>query len=159
MTVNFDDIQQGRIKFQTKKNETVTVQAPTTSDGRSWGMEVKAPEGTAKFGAGADLKIPDWIPSYPSSTPQGTSSIQGGQGQSGSYQFATKDSPSDVLSFYDQKLKQAGLKIEAHTTGTLGAASGGMLSAEDADKKRTVVVTVTTAEGGNSVNVLFQVKK
>ncbi len=158
MTLNFEDIQQGRIQFKTGKNETLTVQAPTSPDARSWAMEAKTPEGaTAKFGAGADVKIPDWIPSYRSSTPQGTSSLQGSHGQSGSYQFTTKDALNDVLSFYDQRLKQAGFKITSQSATAVGVA-GGVLSAEDAGQKRTVVVTATPGDGGTTVNVLFQVK-
>jgi len=158
-TLNFEDIQQGRIKLKTGNNETLTVQAPTSPDARSGGMmEVKTPEGgTAKFGAGADVKIPDWIPAYPASTPQGTSSLQGSQGQSGSYQFTTKDAPNDVLSFYDQKLKHAGFKIASQSGAAVGVA-GGVLSAEQSEQKRTAIVTASPGDGGTAVNVLFQVK-
>ncbi len=157
VTVNFEDVKQGKIKFQADGKEAVTVEAH--GEGQSGALEVKGPDGAMKFGGGANAKIPDWIPSYPSSTPQGAFSMQGGQEDGGTYQFTTKDSPKDVMSFYDQKLQDAGLKITSRTTHDEGTTSGGLLSAEDAAKKRTVVVTVGTADGGTHVNVLYQVKK
>jgi len=85
--------------------------------------------------------------------------MQGGDGSGGSFQFTTKDSAKDVLSFYEQRLKQDGFGITANVTGNTDTSSGGMMSAEDTATKRTVLVTVGTEKDATSVNVLFGTKK
>jgi hypothetical protein len=153
VTLNFEDVRQGKITFQAEGQEQVTVEA--RGDGQSGALQVRSPEGTMTLGADANAKIPDWIPSYPSSKPVGTFSMQGGEGEGGTYQFATRDALKDVMNFYDLELQKAGLTVTTRATH----AAGGMLSAEDEGKKRSVVVTLSPAEGGTRVNVMFQVKK
>ena len=157
VTVSFADIQEGKIKFQEQGQEAITVDAGGAA--KSGALEIRGPDGTLRLGGGAGVKVPDWIPSYPSSKPQGTFSMQQGEEEGGTYTFNTPDAVKDVMSFYDQKLQEAGFKITSRTTHDAGGSSGGMLAAEDADKKRTVMVTLGTADGGTSVNVLFGVKK
>jgi hypothetical protein len=85
--------------------------------------------------------------------------MQKGEEEGGTYTFNTPDAVKDVMSFYDRILQQAGFKITSRTTHDAGGSSGGMLAAEDADKKRSVVITLGSADGGTNVNVLFEVKK
>jgi hypothetical protein len=156
VTMNFDDVKKGRIVFKGNGQQT-TLQAH--GEGGNGTLEINSPQGSVKFGAGADAKTPAWVPAYPGVSPQSTFSMQGGDGSSGSFQFTTKDSAKDVLSFYEQGLKQAGLAINANFTGNTGNESGGMISAEDTATKRTVVVTVGMDKGATTVNVLFGTKK
>lgn len=156
VTVSFEDIKEGKIKFQEQGQEAITVDAGGAA--KTGAVEIKGPDGTMRLG-GSNLNVPDWIGSYPSSKPQGTFSVQKGEEEGGTYQFNTPDAVKDVMSFYDRSLQQAGLKITSRTTHDAGGSSGGMLVAEDADKKRSVVVTLATADGATNVNVLFQVKK
>jgi len=83
--------------------------------------------------------------------------MQKGEEEGGTYTFNTPDAVKDVMSFYDQKLQQAGFKITSRTANVDGPSHA--LAAEDADKKRSVVVTLGSADGGTNVNVLFEVKK
>jgi hypothetical protein len=156
VTMNFDEVKKGKIVFK-GNGQQATIQAH--GDGQTGTLEINSPDGTVKFGAGAAAKTPAWVPAYPGVTPQSTFSMQGGDGSGGSFQFTTKDSAKSVLSFYEQGLKQAGFGITANFTGNTDTASGGMISAEDAATKRTVVVTVGTENGATSVNVLFGTKK
>ena len=156
VTMNFDEVKKGRIVFK-GNGQQATIQAH--GDGQNGTLEINSPDGTVKFGSGAAAKTPAWVPVYPGVSPQSTFSMQGGEGSGGSFQFATKDSAKNVLSFYEQNLKQAGFGITANITGNTDSASGGMLSAEDTATKRTVVVTVGTEKGETSVNVLFGTKK
>jgi hypothetical protein len=156
MTMNFDDVKKGKIVFK-GNGQRATIQAH--GDGQNGTLEINSPDGTVKFGSGAAGKTPAWVPAYPGVSPQSTFSMQGGEGSGGSFQFTTKDSAKDVLSFYEQNLKQAGFGITANITGNTDTASGGMISAEDTATKRTVVVTVGTEKGETSVNVLFGTKK
>jgi hypothetical protein len=156
VTMNFDDVKKGKIVFKSNGKEA-TIQA--RGDGQNGTLEINSPDGTVKFGAGADGKPPAWAPVYPGVTPQTTFSMQGGDGATGSFQFMTKDSAKTVMSFYEQALKQAGFGITANFTGNTDAASGGMITAEDKATKRTIVVTVGAENSETTVNVLFTTKK
>jgi hypothetical protein len=156
VTVSFADIQEGKIKFQEQGEAAITVDAGGAA--KTGSVEIKGPDGTMRLG-GFNVKVPDWIPSYPSSKPQGAMSVQKGEEEGGTYTFNTPDAAKDVMSFYEQNLQKTGFKITSRTMHDAGGSSGGMLTAEDADKKRTVVVTLGTADGGTNVNVLFEVKK
>ena len=156
VTMNFDDVKKGRIVFK-GNGQQATIQAH--GEGQNGTLEINGPDGSVKFGSGAAAKIPAWVPAYPGVSPQSTFSMQGGDGSGGSFQFTTKDSPKSVLAFYEQGLKQAGFGITANFTGNTDTSSGGMISAEDAATKRTVVVTVGAEKDATSVNVLFGTKK
>jgi len=156
MTMNFDDVKKGKIVFKSN-GQQATIQAH--GEGQTGTLEINSPQGNVKFGAGAAAKTPAWVPTYPGVTPQSTFSMQGGDSSGGSFQFKTNDSAKNVLSFYEQSLKQSGFGITANITGNTDTASGGMISAEDTATKRTVVVTVGTENGATSVNVLFGTKK
>jgi hypothetical protein len=156
VTMNFDEVKKGKIVFK-GNGQQATIQAH--GEGQNGTLEINSPQGTMKFGSGAAAKTPDWVPAYPGVSPQSTFSLQGGDGTGGSFQFTTKDSAKDVLSFYERSLKQSGFAITANITGNTDSASGGMISAEDAATKRTAVVTVGAEKGETSVNVLFGTKK
>jgi hypothetical protein len=156
VTMNFDDVKKGKIVFK-GNGQQATIQAH--GEGQNGTLEINSPQGTVKFGSGAAAKPPEWVPAYPGVSPTSTFSMQGGDGSGGSFQFTTKDSAKNVLSFYEQGLKQSGFGITANITGNTDSASGGMISAEDTATKRTVVVTVGTEKGETSVNVLFGTKK
>ena len=157
ITMNFDDIKKGRIDFRGPKGEKATIQAQ--GEGQNGSLEIKGPDGTMKFGSGANAKIPDWIPAYPGVTAQANFSMQGGDGSGGTFSYTTKDSGEAVLAFYDRSLKGAGFKITSNVTGNSGGSSGAMISAEDEGTKRTLVVTLGTENGSTSVNVIYGTKK
>lgn len=157
ITMNFDDIKKGRIDFKGPKGERATIQAQT--DGQNGSLEIKGPDGSMKFGAGANAKIPDWIPGYPGVATQAKFSMQGGDSSGGTFSYTTRDSGDAVLAFYDRTLKDAGFKITSNVTGNAGNASGAMISAEDEATRRTLVITLGTDNGSTSVNVIYGTKK
>src|SRR5207253_3905522 len=59
-SVNLDDIKNGRIDLRGPKGERATIRAH--GDGANGSVEINGPDGAVKFGAGANAKIPDWIP-------------------------------------------------------------------------------------------------
>jgi hypothetical protein len=119
------------------------------------GAEVKSAEGSLKLGAAAGNKTPAWVPVYPGSSPEGTMSVQSAEGESITYSFKTKDAPAKVFQHYQDALKAAGFKIPVTTT----TQEGGMLSAEDETKKRSVVITVGTSDEGTQVGIMAAEKK
>lgn len=99
------------------------------------------------------------MPVYPGVQPESAFSLQGDGGDSGSYHFTAKNSPKEVLAFYEKGLKDAGFSIGANFTGDTATSSGGMVSAENEGSKRTVMVTVGAEKGSSEVNVVFGTKK
>jgi hypothetical protein len=157
VTLNFEDVKNGRISFQGKGDDKVTIDAH--GDGAAGTVEMKSADGAVSFGAGSAAKIPGWMPSYPASNPQGTFSAQSKDGsESGSFLFVTKDAPGAVLSFYEQGLKGAGFQITSNMTTQSAGKSGGLLTAEDSGTKRKVVVTVGTSDNGTTANIMFEAK-
>lgn len=152
MTMNFEDAKRGKFVFEGPDGSRVS------GDGKNGTVVVQSPEGTTKFGSGT-AQVPTWIPSYPGSSPEGSYSAQGVEGSSATYSFKTKDAIDKVSSFYQDNLKSAGFTITNTVLSTDKNSSGGMLSAEDAGKKRTVVVTLGTDNGETTVAVMFSEKK
>ena len=155
MTVNFDDLKRGKLTFKEDGKDAVTLEAH--GDGSTGSLQMKS--GSESFNIGANqATMPSWIPAYPNSKPASTFSVSGKQGSSASFQFQTQDALKDVVAFYENGLKQAGFHINATTTSENGGSSSGLVSAEDAANKRTVMVTVGTGDKGTTVSVTYSQK-
>jgi hypothetical protein len=155
MTMDFDALKKGKFTFKEDGKDTVTFEA--NGDGQNGSMQVKSGNESMSFGAN-QAKMPSWIPSYPGSTPKGNFSMNGKDGTAASFTFETKDTPKDVVGFYENKLKDGGFHVTNTTTSENGANSGGLVTAEDEANKRNVIVTVGTSSGATTVNVAYQQK-
>jgi hypothetical protein len=151
-SVNLDDAKRGRFVIQQDGKDAVTVQA--NGDGKDGSLVVKSDDGTVKMGAGA--KVPTWVPEYPGSDPQGVYSAQGKDGQSSMFTFKTKDSPDQVLRFFEDAFKSAGMKTSV-VNGHSDKESGGVVTAEGNEK--TAVVSVGSSGGETTVSVTATAKK
>ena len=156
VTVTLNQAKSGRVIFQKDGEEPVTLEAK--GDESKGSLEVKSAEGTAKFGSGSVDKLPDWLPAYPDVKVEGSYSAQSKDGQSGGFQFATKDAPSKVISFYQEGLERAGLTVTTNLVQQSGKATGGMAAAEDSTKKHTAYINVVAGDDGTRVNVAFATK-
>jgi len=139
ITMTFDDARKGNFKFEAEDE-----------NGKRASLEIN----------GASAKIPPEIPVYPGSKVEGNFSVTGdgggGQGSAYQYTFTTQDPPRKVMSFYHDKLEDAGMKL-ALTTNT---ADGGMVVAEDDTRGQTINVIVEAGSAGNtSIRVTMRVKK
>jgi hypothetical protein len=115
-----------------------------SGDANGGSLEVNSSDGSVKFGATSTNTLPAWVPVYPGSSPQGTLSSTTDQGNQSAFSFTTKDSAQTVLDYYEKELTAAGM----HKTSRGWGGYGGLLSAEDASKNRTLVLSIaTTAEG------------
>jgi len=157
ITVNLDDLKNGRINLRGPKGERATINAH--GDGQNGSLEINGPQGSMKFGAGANAKMPDWVPVYPGATPTANFSMQGGDGSGGSFAYTTKDSMENVAAFYNRTLTGSGFKINATVNGASNGASGTMLSAENETSKQTVVVTIGTENSVTAINIIYGTKK
>jgi hypothetical protein len=143
MTMKFDpDTKKMVIVTDDGKQSSVTVGengvSATNSDGSS-----------VKFGQAAGNNAPTWVPMYPGSTPEGTMSSVNGDATQNVFTFKSKDPASKVIAYYSDQLKTAGFSINM----TTNSAEGGMISATDDGKKRTIIITVGTSGEGSETGV------
>jgi hypothetical protein len=150
MTFKFDPDKKTMV-MTTDDGKEVRVEA--SADGKS--VEVQSGDGKARFGAAAGNAAPAWVPVYPGSTPEGTYSAQTGEGSQNTFTFKTKDAPAQVISYYQGQLKSAGYTVNLVSSGD----QGGMVSAEDATTKRSMIVTVGSSDGGAQASVMAIEKK
>ena len=153
MTMNFADAQKGKFVFE---QDGQKVQMEAHGEGDKGSFEVKSSEGSMKFQAGAGSeKLPDWLPAYPGSAPQGAFSMQNPKETTGTFSFVTKDSIEQVMRYYEDALKKAGLKVTSNTMQQDGKTSLGIVTGEDAGNKRKAVVNATASAEGINVGVTF----
>lgn len=111
-----------------------------------------------QIGGGA-AKLPLWVPKYPGSDEQATFSVKGsdenGAGQGGNYTFTTTDSPSQVMSFYQDKVRD--LRMETKVTASTG--DGGTIVATEEPGTRTLTVVVGRDAAHTTVNVTYADKR
>lgn len=125
-------------------------------DGNNGSVEINGGDGSIKFGGAATgSAMPSWLPAYPGSSPQGTFSSQNKDGSQNSWGFKTSDAPGAVITFYQDKLKAAGMTINM-TTNTGG---GGMIMAADEAAKRTVMVTANVGGADGTSGTITVVQK
>jgi hypothetical protein len=152
------DAEKGTITYRHKETgEVVTVNAAEFEGGK---LTVETKEGTATFGGGpgGPANLPSWVPTYPNGSVQGTFDSTSAEGRSAAFTVTTSDPVATVLEFYENQLKGAGLEVQKNTYEAAGAGSGGTVSGTSADQKRTVGVTVGTADGQTSALVTFNEK-
>jgi len=102
-------------------------------------------------GAGAAHHLPSWVPAYPDAEEQGHFAItgNGSEGAGGTFSFRTEDSASEVVSFYQDKIKDLGMTVRVNAT----TPDGGVLTATD--EARSLNVVVGRDSGKTGVNVTY----
>ncbi len=126
-----------------------------TVTGGDGNVTLKSNDSTLTFGAAGSKQPPSWFPVYPGSAPEGSYSAETPQGNQFQFAFKTKDPVDKVTKFYQDSFKNGGFNV----TQALNTVAGGMVSAEDADKKRTGVVTIGSSNGETQVSVMAVEKK
>lgn len=159
LTVNLDEIEQGRISFESE-GETVTMGMEEGDDGEG-AFTVRDSEGKATFrvGAGGEGEIPAWVPRYEDARVQGTFQSRTGSEITGGFSFETTDSVEEVMGWYAGAFAGEGLSESGRNTYQSGDTRGGMLTGEGGGRtvslmlsaeggKTTVVVTYNEKQGG-----------
>jgi hypothetical protein len=163
-TIVIRDKKTGKVmtmKFDPDKKSLVVIddkgeQAKFTADTDKGTVEIQGKDGTVKFG-NTD-KAPSWVPVYPGSSPQGTFSASGKDGQTGSFTFTTNDAVDKIVSYYADNLSSAGFKA-SRTTSSADGKNSGVVTGEGKASGRTVVVSAGSGDQGTQVNVTFEEKK
>jgi len=149
VTVDFDDLKDGKITFEGEEGETATIETEGKGEGEG-SFRLSTPEGTVEMGAAAGSDLPDWAPAYPGAKLDGLmKQQQSGGATSATFSFETGDSVEQVLEFYSQRLKAGGFQISVTSQGP----DGGMVSAEDSAHQRKILL-VLGAENGKTTGTL-----
>jgi len=154
LTVNLKDASKGKFVFeQDGKKAEINAHA----EGDKGSFEIKSSEGSMSFGT--DSKTPDWLPAYPGTTPKGVFSTHTDKGSGGTFTLTTNDSTDQVVKYYEDALKKAGLKTSTTSMQAGGQGSLSMISGEDSATKRKAMVTVSPSDGATGVSITFSTEK
>jgi len=97
-----------------------------------------------------------WMPVYPNTTPEIVSSAVTADGEKQTIAtFKSGDKPMEIVQFYQAKLQEGGFTIQAASSGE----PGGMVQAQDAEKKRMLILNVKSGETGTLSRVVTVQKK
>lgn len=159
-TLNAKDIKEGRLEIKTEDG-TAVFDASGEGGGTIKVTDDKGSQvATLQGGSGtAPQNLPSWLPVYPGGAVQGTFDTNTAEGRSASFTLTTPDPGDKVLSFYESRLKEAGLKVDSTTTANTSEGSGGILTASSENPSRNVSVLVGAAEGGRTTAAITFAEK
>jgi hypothetical protein len=147
----------GTITVRDKKTgKTTTVTFGDLKDGK-FHMGVTDEEGkTATLDMSSEAKLPSWVPAYPGAKQEGTFAVKGDSGaeEGGTVSFSTADSGAKVLSFYQEKAKEMGMKVGMQSA----SGDGGMLVVTNEGDKRSLSVIVSAESGRTGIQLTYGVK-
>jgi hypothetical protein len=156
LTVNLEDAKNGRIVFQDEKNQRVEVRAH--GEGEAGALEVRSSEGTMRMGSAA-ARLPVWLPAYPGAEEAGTFGMSTEKANTGTCSYKTAAGVDEVATFYENALAQAGFEVRRTAAQVPGQGSAVILSAQDAESRRTAQITATAVADGTSIALVFEDKK
>jgi hypothetical protein len=157
LMMDFKEAQKGRIVFLDEKGNKVEIRSQ--GGGENATVDIKSSEGSMHIGAGAESRLPEWLPSYPGAQSTGTFSFNAEKGDSGSCAFKTSDSLEKVAAFYEDALKNAGFEIQKSTMQAPGQGSMIHLSASDGRNNRTALVTMARSDQETTINLVYETKQ
>ncbi len=96
----------------------------------------------------SDARIPAWVPAYPRWKPQNVAARESGPERFLSFTFTTGDDARTILSWYQERLKQAGFRADMDVVGTNGA-----LRSNTGDNSRYLKIEVARAGDVNVVSM------
>lgn len=146
MTVGLDEIEEGRIRFESEDGEEIIIGMEEGAEEGEGAFTVRDEEGNTRMriGAGGEEDIPEWVPRYEGAAAQGTYYSESGGEVSGGFSFETADPVDDVLAYFAEAFAEAGLEETGRTTSQAAGARYGNINAEGGG--RTVGV-MATGEG------------
>ena len=149
-TVNYEDIQEGKLSFETDEGEVTFSASGDPEEGML--TVTKDGEEAMQFGSGEIEDVPDWVPLYPGAKATGTYSASTPDGIGGSFQMNSTDSVDDVLAYYVKQLEGDGWSVQkTEYSGPDG--KGGQVIASMAD--RTVMLILSSSEDGTQAMVNY----
>jgi len=155
VTISAEDIEQGKITFETAEGKTVV---DASSSGESGSVRVTGPEGAeVTWGGEAPKDLPSWVPIYPGSEVQAALDATNAEGRTVSFTAATEDGIDEVIPYYEQSLRDAGLTVNKTTMETNGEPSA-ILAGNSEDNTKTVTVMIGQQDGKTMATINFNAK-
>jgi hypothetical protein len=156
MTFNFDDVENGNISFDTGDGE-VKISA---QGGEGGGLTVTQGDKQSTFGGGGGAEsLPDWVPIYPDAAVQVGFTSSGDNGQMGVFQLTSDESPTAVLDYYAEKLKEAGYAVERQAVNVGSDGGLSFVTGKHEADGRSVNISVTVQEGKTQGSVQYSQEK
>lgn len=135
-TLSFDDARRGRVRLEA--------------------VDENGKRGEVELGGGAP--IPSWVPQYPGSRPEPVFSARGetdeGAGEAGNFRFETADSPSQVVTFYEERARELGITLHTVRVGDTVT-----LTSDDENAERKLKIVATRDGERTAVNVTYGRKR
>lgn len=153
LTVNMEDVKNGKIVFTDDRNRKVEIQS--RGEGDNAAVSIRSDQGTMEMGAGASIRLPTWLPVYPGAEPAGAAAFSEENGKSGSCAFKSNDSAEQVGAFYEKALRSEGFDVRKNAFSGPAQASMVILEASDKGAQRKATVSVVRSETGTMINLSF----
>jgi hypothetical protein len=159
LTVDYRDLEEGKIVFKTDKGELKIEQEAAGEGGATMtysGEEGEA--GTVRYGTATSAdQLPDWLPIHEGEMTIGYIT-QTDTADNGMVTIETSDSLDNISDFYKNALESDGFSI---TTSSMDAGGRRMVSVRGVDDEggRTVAMTATEENGISKIGVTFHSKK
>lgn len=156
VTVNVEDLQEGRIRFTTDEGE-VLIQA--TGDPEEGTISVTSEDSTwtLKTGVESAVELPDWVPVVAGAEIEGPHAVVSGDRTSGGYQLRRAEPVDALVDFYRSELESRGFAIRVNSFAAGDDAAGGVVTATDEALSRSVTVMIRSDEDGTThVAVSYQ---
>ena len=156
LTVNFKDIEQGKLSFKTDEGEL-------TISGDESGARVQLRDEAGEtqdmdFGGTADdSRIPGWIPRYPGKTTVMFTMSESGE-QTGQFAIEIEGSLEDARDFYIAELEGQGFTTEV-TSMTAGSSQMFSVTATSEDAQSVVTMTVHDMDGKKTIIINYRIKE
>lgn len=153
VTMDLSDVKNGKLDFTGPKGEKISIGAEAKEGEGTF--SVHSDKGDLTLGGGTDAKAPDWVPSFPGSSPEGTYSMTAGDKSAGGFQFKTGETLEAVMEHYERAFKADGFEVNKQTFSG-GGSTGGALDAKSGGRRCTV--SVASSGDGTTVMVNFEEK-
>jgi hypothetical protein len=152
VTVNFEDIEEGKFSFTTKDGEVKVDASQIKEDGS---LTVTNDEGGVVFSTGGEVsdEAEEWVPVFPGSEPKNRHSMRTEQEMSGGFELETTASVKEALEFYRSTLESEGYEVDVNTF-TQDDSQGGMVNGSHPDNGRNVVA-IFNADGGGPTKIVI----
>ncbi|MEE4272253.1 MAG: hypothetical protein V2I67_11290 [Thermoanaerobaculales bacterium] len=159
VTVNLEDIEQGKLSWTGENGEGVTVDV---SEAESGTVKVESSDGEGfqlTTGAAVTQDRPDWAPVYPGTEPKDVGTLTTDDSAHGSFSLQTSDSVAEVRDFYSEMLKEAGFEVNVNTFSG-GGTEGAMVNASLEAENKNVIVMINREDGeATEIGVTYTERK
>ncbi|MEM9290704.1 MAG: hypothetical protein AAGD01_03395 [Acidobacteriota bacterium] len=167
VTVDFEDIKQGKVSFTSSDGEEVTFgfeEATAEAGGGTFSVTQTGEDGEEKtvatFGSGGDGDggdLPGWVPAYEGATFVQQFSSNDGKQELAMYQITPGDDLKAVADWYETTLRDQGYDVTRNDMTSGGQRviiMGGTKDVEGSDVDRSVNLTLGTDDQGETTGAL-----